>query len=137
MVSFPPVSPPRPYTPPLSSPTRATCLAHLFLLHFITRTILGEEACPAATVSNPTAGLTLRGARNPFRGNSNYWQISQDEAGRIIPKRRLGNEKKVLRFKYAIWNVRGPGEKEEDNIKIPVITESKKRKKKLQDTTET
>jgi hypothetical protein len=30
------------YTP-LSSPIRATCLAHLILLDFITRTILGEE----------------------------------------------------------------------------------------------
>ena len=30
------------YTP-LSSPTRATCPAHLILLDFITRTILGEE----------------------------------------------------------------------------------------------
>jgi len=41
---------------------------------------------------------------------------------------------KVLRFKYATWNIRGPGEKEEEldkivnenNIKILVITESKK-----------
>ena len=31
-----------PYTP-LSSPIRATCHAHLILLYFITRTILGEE----------------------------------------------------------------------------------------------
>ena len=38
MVSFPSVSPPRP-----SSPIRVTCPAHLILLHFITRTILGEE----------------------------------------------------------------------------------------------
>ena len=30
------------YTP-LSSPIRSTCPAHLILLHFITRTILGEE----------------------------------------------------------------------------------------------
>ena len=31
------------YTPPLSTPIRATCPAHLILLDFITRTILGEE----------------------------------------------------------------------------------------------
>jgi len=49
--------------------------------------------------------------------------------------------KKVLRFKYATWNIRGLGEKEEEldkilnenNIKISVITESKK---KLQGTKE-
>ena len=40
--SFPPVSPPRPYTP-LSSPVHASCPAHLILLDFITRTLLGEE----------------------------------------------------------------------------------------------
>ena len=49
--------------------------------------------------------------------------------------------KKVSRFKYATWNIRGLGEKEEldkilneNNIKISVITESKK---KLQGTKET
>jgi len=50
--------------------------------------------------------------------------------------------KKVSRFKYATWNIRGLGEKEEElnkilnknNIKISVITESKK---KLQGTKET
>ena len=41
--SFPPFSPPRPYTPPsLSSPICATCPAHLILLDFIIRTIVGE-----------------------------------------------------------------------------------------------
>ena len=32
-----------PIHPPLCSPINATCLAHLILLDFITRTILGEE----------------------------------------------------------------------------------------------
>ena len=49
--------------------------------------------------------------------------------------------KKVLRFKYATWNIRGLGEKEEEldkilnenNIILSVITESKK---KLQGTKE-
>ena len=52
------------------------------------------------------------------------------------------DRKKVTRFKYATWNIRGLGEKEEEldktlndnNIKISVITESKK---KLQGTKET
>ena len=50
--------------------------------------------------------------------------------------------KKVSQFKLANWNIRGPGEREkeldktpnENNIKISVITESKK---KLQGTKET
>ena len=50
--------------------------------------------------------------------------------------------KKVPRFKYVTWNIRGLGEKEEEldrilsesNIKISVITESKK---KLQGTKKT
>ena len=42
MVSFPQVSLPKPCTH-LSSPTCATCPAHLTLLYFITRTILGEQ----------------------------------------------------------------------------------------------
>jgi hypothetical protein len=50
--------------------------------------------------------------------------------------------KKVSRFKYATWNIRGLAEKEEEldkvlnknNIKISVITEGKK---KLQGTKET
>ena len=41
VVTFPKVSPPKPSTR-LSS-ARATCPAHLILLEFITRTILGEE----------------------------------------------------------------------------------------------
>jgi len=40
---FPSVSPPKPYTPPLLSPTRVTCPAHLILLDFIARTIFGEQ----------------------------------------------------------------------------------------------
>ena len=41
---------------PLSSPIRATCPAHLILLHFITRTILGEQY---KTFSSPLCNLLL------------------------------------------------------------------------------
>jgi hypothetical protein len=47
---------------------------------------ISQHACPEAKSSNPTAGLTLFWARNPFRGNSNHWQISQEEARRIENK---------------------------------------------------
>lgn len=42
---------------------------------------LPNHACPEAKVSNPTTRLTLLWALNPFRGNSNYWQTLQEEAG--------------------------------------------------------
>ena len=36
-----------------------------------------KHAGPEAEGSNPTAGLTLLWARNPFRGNFNHWQVSR------------------------------------------------------------
>jgi hypothetical protein len=38
-------------------------------------------AGPEAEGGNPTAGLTLLWARNPFRGNFNHWQVSRKQAG--------------------------------------------------------
>jgi hypothetical protein len=35
-----------------------------------------KHAGPEAKGSNPTTGLTLLWARNPFRGNFNHWQVS-------------------------------------------------------------
>jgi hypothetical protein len=44
-----------------------------------------KHACPKATGSSPTAGLTLLWVHNPFRGNSNYRQVSQEKkTGQII-----------------------------------------------------
>jgi hypothetical protein len=40
-----------------------------------------KHAGPEAEGSNPTTGLTLLWARNPFGGNFNHWQVSQKEAG--------------------------------------------------------
>jgi hypothetical protein len=40
---------------------------------------------PEVKGSNPTTGLTLRWARNPFKGDFNYWQVSQ-EAAQIFSK---------------------------------------------------
>jgi hypothetical protein len=41
-------------------------------------------AGPEAKGSNPTAGLTLLWARNPFGGNFNHWQVSRKDAGQIF-----------------------------------------------------
>jgi len=38
---------------------------------------------PEAKGSNPTAGLILLWARNPYRGNFNHLQDSRKEAGQI------------------------------------------------------
>ena len=40
-----------------------------------------KHAGPEAKGSNPTTGLTLLWARNPFRGNFNPCQVSPKEAG--------------------------------------------------------
>jgi len=53
-------------------------------------------SCPEVKGSNPTVGHTLLWDRNPFRGNTNYCHVSQEEAGWIIPKRCLGNEKGTM-----------------------------------------
>jgi len=100
-----------------------------------------KQVGPEAKGSNPTTGLTLLWASNSFRGNFNHWQVWRKETGQIFFKQRHGCQK-VLRFKYATWNISGLGEKEEEldkilnenNIKIAVITESKN---KLQGTKET
>jgi len=54
---------------------------------------ISKHAGPEANGSNPTNGLTLLWAPNPFRGNFNNWQVSWKEAGQIFSKRRQGCEK--------------------------------------------
>ena len=50
-----------------------------------------KHASPEAKGSNPTTGLTLLWARNPFRGNFNHWQVSRKEARQIFFKQPHGN----------------------------------------------
>jgi hypothetical protein len=57
-----------------------------------------QHACPEAKGSSPTAELALLWDPNQLRGNSNNWQVSQEEDGRIILKRRHGNVNEFLRF---------------------------------------
>jgi len=42
-----------------------------------------KHASTEAKGSNPTTGLILLWARNPFRGNFNHWQVSRNEAGHM------------------------------------------------------
>jgi hypothetical protein len=42
-----------------------------------------KHSYPKAKFSSPTAGHILLWVCNPFRGNSNSYQISQEEAGQI------------------------------------------------------
>jgi len=39
-----------------------------------------QQACTEAKGSNPTAGLSLLWACNPFRGNSKHWYVVQEVA---------------------------------------------------------
>jgi len=43
-----------------------------------------KYAGPDAEGSNPTTGLTLLWAGNPFRGSFNLWQVSRKEAGQFL-----------------------------------------------------
>jgi hypothetical protein len=63
--------------------------------HLLTRSGLTcPEADSEAKGSNPTTGLALLWARNPFRGNFKHWQVSQKKA--VIHVRWL---KLILRSK--------------------------------------
>ena len=58
------------------------------------RNAIPKQAGPEAKGSNPTTGLTLFRAHNPFRGNFNHWQVPQKDTGQILFKWRHGYEKK-------------------------------------------
>jgi hypothetical protein len=45
---------------------------------------ISKQAGPDAKDNNPTTGLTLLWAPNPFRGNFNQWQVSREEVGKIF-----------------------------------------------------
>jgi len=60
-----------------------------------------KYACPKANGSNSTTGLTLLWDRNPFRGNCNYWPISEEEAGRKKPGERITEISRYVRPEWV------------------------------------
>ena len=70
-------------------------------------------AGPKAKGSNPTTGLTLLWARN----HSGEILTTGKSHGKKPDRFYLNDDtdvKKVSRFKYVTWNIRGLGEKEEE-----------------------
>jgi hypothetical protein len=70
-----------------------------------------KHAGSEAKGSNPTTGHTLLWDRNPFRGNFNHCALAS-----FIDRFSLNGDmdvKKVSRFKYSTWNIRGLAGKEE------------------------
>jgi len=111
----------------LASSTRATSRENLIFLIVLMHSYIASKyvflkfhVCPEAKGSNPTARIILLCVHNPFRGNSNYWKVSQEEAGRIIPERQ-SEMKRVLRFQFAAWNVRGQVEREEELVATKIL----------------
>jgi hypothetical protein len=77
-----------------------------------------KHACPEVKGSNPTTGLTLLWTCIQFRGNSNYWEVSQDEARRIIPSLSLRiikscrpkdrrNQRRPIKRPMDVWDKKG------------------------------
>jgi len=93
-----------------------------------------KHSVPKAKCSNPTARLTLLWAGNPFREILTPGKSHGKKLDRFSLKSDMDAEN-VSRFVYVTGNIRGLGEKEEyldeilneNNIKISVITESKKK----------
>jgi hypothetical protein len=54
---------------------------------------------PEAEGSNPTTGLTLLWARNPFGGNFNHWQVSR---ARYLYKKSLLLARHVFRNNFCV-----------------------------------
>ena len=69
--------------------TRQSLLSHVTVSS-------GREEMPTQNMPvlklkvTPTTRLTLLWTRNVLMINSNYWQVSQEVAGQVIPKRRHG-----------------------------------------------
>ena len=67
-------------------PSVSCCSSHIFHLCCCYSSGIPGFNSPEAEGSNPTTGLTLLWAPNPFRGNFNHWQVSRKEARQIFFK---------------------------------------------------
>jgi len=72
-----------------------------------------KHAGPEVKGSNPTTGLTLLWAGNPFRGNFNHWQVQGKKPDRFSLNDDMDVEK-VTRFLYATENIRGEERKKKN-----------------------
>ena len=80
-----------------------------------------KHAGPEAEGSNPTTGLTLLWARNPFRWYFNHCQIARKEAGQILFNRRKADVKKGNLFKHKIREIFCQDGRRHIQIRIVII----------------
>ena len=64
-----------------------------------------KHAGSEAKGSNPTTGLILLWARNPFRGNFNHWKVSRKKAGQFFSLNWRINKLQGNAFRSCVYDL--------------------------------